>query len=232
MNKKNKNRPLSTIDPVVIFDMDGVIINSEPLHQECEREMFRERSIFLTQEEHDRFLGVSGFYMWNQLIEKFDLMESVERLVEIQNTCFIKKLEKLKKLPIIEGVKSLIKDLSEKQVMLILASSSSRRVIDKTLTLCKLKKYFNYIISGYEVKKSKPAPDIFIKAAEMAGVSPGKCIVIEDSENGVLAAKHAGMKVIGFLNGFNSEESLFYADTIVNNFSELSILFRRDYLIF
>lgn len=232
MNKKNKNRPLSTIDPVVIFDMDGVIINSEPLHQECEREMFRERSIFLTQEEHDRFLGVSGFYMWNQLIEKFDLMESVERLVEIQNTCFIKKLEKLKKLPIIEGVKSLIKDLSEKQVMLILASSSSRRVIDKTLTLCKLKKYFNYIISGYEVKESKPAPDIFIKATEMAGVTPDKCVVIEDSKNGVLAAKHAGMKVIGFLNGFNSEESLFYADKVVNDFSELSIFFRRDYLIF
>ncbi|MBE9511248.1 MAG: HAD family phosphatase [Bacteroidetes bacterium] len=228
----NKNKPLSTIDLVVIFDMDGVIINSEPLHQECEREMFSEMDIFLTQEEHDRFLGVSGFYMWKQLIEKFDLNESVERLVEIQNTCFIKKLENLKHLPIIEGVKSLIKELSEKQVLLILASSSSQRVIDKILTLSKLKKYFKHIISGYEIKKSKPAPDIFIKATEMAGVTPDKCIVIEDSENGVLAAKHAGMKVIGFLNGFNSKESLFYADKIVNDFSELSVLFRRDYLIF
>ena len=232
MNKKYINKPLSTIDLVVIFDMDGVIINSEPLHQECEREMFSERDIFLTQEEHDRFLGVSGFYMWKQLIEKFDLNESVERLVEIQNTCFIEKLKNLKHLPIIEGVTSLIKELSEKQVMLILASSSPQIVIDKILTLCKLNKYFKHIISGYEVKESKPAPDIFIKAAEMAGVTPDKCVVIEDSKNGVLAAKHAGMKVIGFLNGFNSEESLFNADKVVNDFSELSFFFRSDYLEF
>ena len=211
------------IDFVIIFDMDGVIINSEPLHQECERELFSELNIFLTQQEHDRYLGVSGFYMWKQLIEKFDLKESVERLVEIQNTCFITKLEKLKYLPIIKGVKSLIKDLSEKQVMLILASSSPQIVIDKILTLSKLEKYFKHIISGYEVKASKPAPDIFIKATEIAGVTPDKCIVIEDSKNGVKAAKHAGMKVIGFLNGFNSKESLFYADKIVNDFSEISI---------
>ena len=208
---------------VVIFDMDGVIINSEPLHQECERELFHKRDIFLTQEEHDQFLGVSGFYMWKQLVEKFNLKESVERLVEIQDTCFIKKLEKLKYLPIIKGVESLIKDLSEKNVMLILASSSSQRLIDKILTLSTLKKYFKYIISGAEVKASKPAPDIFIKAAKMAGVATDKCIVIEDSENGVKAAKDAGMKVIGFLNGFNTKDSLFYADRIVNDFSKISI---------
>ena len=107
--------------------------------------------------------------------------------------------------------------------MLILASSSPQIVIDKILTLSKLEKYFKHIISGYEVKASKPAPDIFIKATEIAGVTPDKCIVIEDSKNGVKAAKHAGMKVIGFLNGFNSKESLFYADKIVNDFSEISI---------
>ena len=66
----------------------------------------------------------------------------------------------------------------------------------------------------------------------MAGVTPDKCVVIEDSKNGVLAAKHAGMKVIGFLNGFNSEEGLINADKVVNDFSELSFFFRRDYLIF
>ena len=137
-------------------------------------------------------------------------------------TLFRSKLEKLKYLPIIIVIKNLIKNLSEKQVLLILASSSSQRVIDKILTLSKLKKYFKHVISGYEVKKSKPAPDIFIKAAEIAGVTPGKCIVIEDSENGVLAAKRAGMKVIGFLNGFNSEESIMNADVIVNDFSKIS----------
>lgn len=207
---------------VIIFDMDGVIINSEPLHQECERELFHKLNIFLTQEEHDQFLGVSGPYMWKQLIEKYDLKESVEKMVEIQDTCFIKKLEKLKYLPIIEGVEGLIKNLSEKNVLLILASSSSQRLIDKILTLSRLKAYFKYIISGNEVEASKPAPDIFIKASEMAGVTPDKCIVIEDSENGIKAAKHAGMKVVGFLNGFNTKKSLFYADRIESDFSEIS----------
>lgn len=207
---------------VIIFDMDGVIINSEPLHQECERELFHKLNIFLTQEEHDQFLGVSGLYMWKQLIEKYDLKESVEKMVEIQDTCFIKKLEKLKYLPIIEGVEGLIKNLSEKNVLLILASSSSQRLINKILTLSKLKTYFKFIISGAEVKASKPAPDIFIKASEMAGVTPDKCIVIEDSENGIKAAKHAGMKVVGFLNGFNTKKSLFYADRIESDFSEIS----------
>ena len=208
---------------VIIFDMDGVIINSEPLHQECERELFSKLNIFLAQKEQNQFLGVSGFYMWKQLIEKYDLKESVEKLVEIQDTCFIKELEELKHLPIIKGVESLIKNLSKKNVMLILASSSSQIVIDKILTLSKLKKYFKHIISGSEVKASKPAPDIFIKASEMAGVPPNKCIVIEDSENGIKAAKYAGMKVIGFLNGFNTKDSLFYADRIENDFSKISI---------
>jgi beta-phosphoglucomutase-like phosphatase (HAD superfamily) len=80
---------------VVIFDMDGVIVNSEPIHQECERELFHKLNITLTQKEHDRFLGVSGSDMWKQIVEKFDLDESAEQLVEIQNSCFIHKLENL-----------------------------------------------------------------------------------------------------------------------------------------
>ena len=218
-------------DFVVIFDMDGVIVNSEPLHQECEREIFRELDISLTQEEHDRFLGVSGSDMWKQVIDRFDLKESVEYLVDIQNDCFIKKLEKSNPLPVIKGVKDLIKCLSENQIVLMLASSSSQRVVNKVLTICHLKDYFKYIISGSDVLNSKPAPDIFLKAAKTGGVNPDHCIVIEDSDNGIEAARKAGMKVIGFLNGFNSEENVSEADMIVSDFSEISLRFLNDLVI-
>ncbi len=208
---------------VVIFDMDGVIVNSEPIHQECERELFHKLNITLTQKEHDRFLGVSGSDMWKQIVEKFDLNESAEQLVEIQNSCFIHKLENLKPLPIIEGVMDLIQYLSDKHVMLMLASSSLLRVVDKVLILSGIKNYFNYIVSGSDVINSKPSPDIFFRAAKTGGVNTDQCIVIEDSENGIKAARQAGMKVIGFLNGFNSEESIRDADLIVSDFSEISM---------
>lgn len=210
-------------DFAVIFDMDGVIVNSEPLHQECEREIFQDLDIVLSQEEHDRFLGVSGSDMWKQIIDRFDLKESVEHLIEIQNDCFIKKLESSKPLPIIKGVKTLIQSLSENQVVIMLASSSSQRLVSEVLRLSKLNNYFTYVISGSEVTNSKPSPDIFFKAAMAGGINPDKCVVIEDSENGITAAKRAGMKVIGFLNGFNAEESVSNADLIVSDFSEISL---------
>ncbi len=215
-------------DFAVIFDMDGVIVNSEPLHQECEREIFQDLDIVLSQEEHDRFLGVSGSDMWKQIIAKFDLKESVEYLVDIQNDCFIKKLENSKPLPIIKGVKTLIQSLSENQVVIMLASSSSQRLVSEVLRLSKLNNYFTYVISGSEVTNSKPSPDIFFKAAMAGGINPDKCVVIEDSENGITAAKRAGMKVIGFLNGFNAEESVSNADLIVSDFSEISLRVLND----
>ena len=115
--------------------------------------------------------------------------------------------------------------------MLMLASSSSQRLVGKVLEIYHLKDYFKHIISGSDVVNSKPAPDIFFKAAKAGGVNPDKCIVIEDSENGVLAARRAGMKIIGFINGFNSEESVKNADLIVNDFSEISLGVLNDLII-
>ena len=113
----------------------------------------------------------------------------------------------------------------------MLASSSSQRIVNKVLEICHLKDYFKHIISGSDVVNSKPAPDIFFKAAKIEGVNPDKCIVIEDSENGVIAAKLAGMKVIGFLNGFNTEENVNNADLIVSDFPEISLGVLNDLII-
>lgn len=210
-------------DFVVIFDMDGVIVNSEPIHQDCEREIFQKMHISLTQEEHDRFMGVSGFDMWNQLINEFNLNESAKNLEIIQNNCFINKLKKSRPFPIIKGVRELISLLTEKEVLLMVASSSSHKIVNNVLTLSGLEKYFKYIINGSGRIKSKPAPDIFLKAAREGEVNPAECIVIEDSENGIKAAKHAGMAVIGLLNGTNSLESVNKADLIVDNLSDITI---------
>ncbi len=208
---------------VVIFDMDGVIVNSEPIHQECEREMFRKLNISLTQKEHDRFMGISGSEMWKQIIDKFELDENAENLVRIQNNCFIQKLENSNPFPIINGITDLIDLLSENKVLLLLASSSSQKVVNKVLSLSCLKKYFRHIVNGSGGIKSKPEPDIFLKAAGKGKVSPNNCIVIEDSENGIIAAKRAKMKVIGLLNGTNTRENVSKADLVVNDLAEITI---------
>ena len=126
------------------------------------------------------------------------------------------------KISAVNGATEFIKELKQENYILGLASSTSFVGVNAILTDIGIKKYFSAIHSGESIENGKPHPDIYIKTARMLHTEPKDCVAIEDSSSGVLAAKKAGMKVIGILNGRNSREKLEYADKIVETFKEIT----------
>jgi HAD superfamily hydrolase (TIGR01509 family) len=215
----------------VIFDMDGVLLNSEPLHMAADREIFRKLGFHVTPKEQELFLGMGaeGTYAW--LKDRFGLDEPLEELLrmdlEIRMQYFIAG-------PLLvpnEGVIQLLEELSENQVPLALGSSTVAPIVDRVLGILGLRKYFLRIVTGDQVLKTKPDPSIFLLCADGLGVSPENCLVIEDSKNGIQAARTAGMKVAGYcLNGMD-QLAFTGADIIVQHFSELSFDIVRRIMI-
>ena len=195
--------------------MDGVIIDSEPLHFESDRMVMREFGVELTDEDLNRFVGVANPQMWAELKDKYSINITIEELLERQHASKLKLLEE-RELETISGIDELISDLQKKGIAIALASSSSREFIELVLKKLGITECFQVIVSGDEVEKGKPEPDIFLKAAELLKVSPENCIVLEDSQHGVNAAKNAGMKCIGFINPNSGNQDLSKADKVVS----------------
>lgn len=207
----------------VIFDMDGVIIDSEPMHLKFEKELFESLAVELEPEEHNQFVGTTSHYMWKVLKNKFNLPQAVEELVKNDREGYFKFLVSGEhNMQMVEGVKELIQELYENGVLLAVASSSPMDVIEVVADLYDIRKYFKELITGDYVDKSKPNPDIFLYAAKKLGVEPKDCIVIEDSGNGVLAAKNAQMKCVGYKNLNSGNQDISPADIIISSYDEIS----------
>ena len=214
----------------VIFDMDGVIVDSEPIHFESDKMTMRFYEKEISDEELNNYVGVSNPTMWSEIRDKHKLTASIDELLEKQ--FYYKKylIQKIKLEPI-GGIRKLLEELKSCGIGIGLASSSSKEFIELILNTLGLIAYFDVIISGEDVPKSKPAPDIFLKAAEVLNVEPLHCLVIEDSGHGVKAAKLAGMKCIGFYNPNSGKQDLSLADEVVCTIEDLTV-FSSVYLKF
>lgn len=207
----------------VIFDMDGVIIDSEPTHMKLENEAYKKLGIDVSTDEHHSFVGTTSYYMWEVLKNKYKLNQTLEELVDYDRNIYFKYLVSDEcEIILINGVKELIKDLHENGVKLAIASSSPLNVIEAVAKKFKIEQYFEAFVTGDFVKKSKPEPDIFIFASEKLGVNPRNCVVIEDSHNGVLAAKKAGMKCVGINSDHEGSQDISMADLVINSFKEVN----------
>ena len=206
----------------VIFDMDGVIIDSEPVYFKIDQEMFEELNIAVSFEEHCTYVGTSSQNMWDAIIKKHGIPGDPGELMRKEYNLYMDYLVNANDLQPIDGVMELINCLYKNNLKLILASSSRMEIIDIILKKFKLPDLFIAKVSGSELAHSKPHPEIFLKAAQLAGSEPKECIVIEDSKNGVAAAKAAGMKCIGFLNPSSGDQNLGDADLVIQSFKELS----------
>lgn len=206
----------------VIFDMDGVIIDSEPIHFEVDMQTMRDLGFDISSEELEKYVGTTNEYMFSDLKNKYNIKQSIEEVINYKVELTKKKVIQSDLEPI-EGIKELLVDLKNKNISTAIASSSPRNFIDVVVSKFNLQDYFNFIVSGEEVHNGKPAPDVYIETAKKLGLPPEECTVIEDSRNGVLAAKAAGMKCIGFQNVNSGNQDLSKADNIVKSITEIKI---------
>lgn len=210
----------------VIFDMDGVIVDSEPMHFEVDKRVLKKCGFIANNEILYPYVGVTNPEMWKDLKEKYNFILSVEELLKFQSELKIEVLNETK-MEAIDGIKELLNELKQNEIFTAVASSSPRFFIDAILEKIRITEYFTVVLSGEEVQRGKPYPDIFLKTAEMLRVNPQECVVIEDSINGVKAALSAGMKCIGFINLNSGSQDLSSASTIVDNIRKINY----DFLI-
>lgn len=206
----------------VLFDMDGVIVNTEPLHRKAWYDTFRDLEIPMTDELYESFTGKSTKNVVQELISKFDLTVSSQEIIKIKRTYFKDYFDHDTTFDLLPGVKDLIVNLHQNGVKLILASSASMATITWVFDKFNLHPYFLDKISGESLKESKPNPEIFIRAAELASTSRTHCIVIEDSTNGIQAAKDADIFTIAYKSKASKNQDYSRADRLVEEFNELS----------
>ena len=205
----------------VIFDMDGVIVNSEPLHHLAYKNMFKEFKLEVSNSLYESFTGQSTHSICKQLCEIFNLNDDPNLLVQSKRKHFKVIFDNDTSFQMIDGALELIQDYFDNKITLVLASSASMTNIDRVFEKFDLNKYFKAKISGADLKESKPNPEIFVKAAKLTGHNKEECIVIEDSTNGIIAAKSAGIYCIGY-NSFNSKNQTYdNANLIINDLNEI-----------
>lgn len=205
----------------VIFDMDGVIVDSEPVYRMWNQELYQHLNITVPQEIRSQFIGGSTKRKWSLIKEHCELSQTVEDLVQSQYGFFRSKEFFFGDI-LFAGVRTLTENLKSKGISIALASSSDRGRINRVLKDCELQQLFDAVVSGAEFADSKPHPDIFLHTAGKLGVKPEQCIVIEDSYNGLLAATRAGMKKIGVKHK-SIPMDLSLADLTITSLEELNL---------
>lgn len=206
----------------VIFDMDGVIVDTEPVHHYAFYEHFRTLKIDVSPEMYHSFTGNSTRNVYQRIKAHFGIAHDIDALIEFKRALFNEAFEKKEDLYLLDGVEALIKDLHSNGVQLILASSSAKVTIDRIFRRFGLYPYFTHIVSGEDFPQSKPHPAIFEHAASLSVAPKDECIVIEDSTNGIAAAKAAGLFCIGYDSFHSKLQDLSAADMVIRHFEELN----------
>ena len=204
----------------IIFDMDGVLLDSEPMHQEIIYETFQLKGMPFDKAYIQTLTGMSAFPMWEKVKRDAHRTESVEELMQFHRDYFFKRLPEVK-VPLVPHVKEVLEKFKNEGKHLSLASSSARKLIDIFTQQTNITHYFEVIMSGDDVQYSKPNPEIFLKVAQWYHLPATQFTVIEDSTNGVKAAKSANMQCIALQNPLSGGQDLSQADLLIHSMQEL-----------
>ena len=216
-----KNRELEA----VLFDMDGVIVDSEPLWTEAEIQFLARRSLSYAPQLKSVLMGRDSREAAGILIKHYHLRESLDDVIEERNELVVELFREF--LQPIPYALDLVKSVRNSGVKTSLASSSPKGLIELVLDKFSVAGLFDLVLSGDQVVRGKPAPDIYIAAAEKLGVKPEYCLVIEDAPHGVAAAKDAGMCCLAISTSASVFE-LAKADKVVSGFEEVDLQLLRD----
>jgi HAD superfamily hydrolase (TIGR01509 family) len=202
--------------------MDGVIVDTEPVHHYAYNQHFKQLNIEVSPEMYASFTGNSTKNTFEKLKASFDIKDDIPQLIETKRNLFNEAFDSKEDLYLLEGVEDLIKDLYTNGMQLVLASSSANVTIERIFNRFNLHQYFTHLVSGEDFPKSKPHPAIFEHAAFLAQTPIENCVVIEDSTNGILAAKAAGIYCIGYDSEHSKLQDYSLADTVITDFKELN----------
>ncbi len=202
----------------IIFDMDGVIVDSEPLHERAFLDVFAEMGYAANHGmDFPTYYGRSDRALWEDFIAKHHPPQPLDELIARKQARLMEILRR--EGPIFPDVVPLIAKLAARY-RLALASGSPHPVIEVVLAMEGLRRFFPVAVSVTDVGRSKPAPDVFLRAAELLGVAAARCCVIEDSAVGVESARSAGMAVIAITNSLPGEK-LARATHVVRRYAEI-----------
>jgi HAD superfamily hydrolase (TIGR01509 family) len=205
----------------VIFDLDGLLLDSEQVWDEAREELAKERGGRWSDHAQRDMMGMSSPEWSAYMHDVIGLPEPPEEI----NVEVVRRLEDRyrERLPVIPGAQAAVERLAERWP-LALASSSNRELIDLALDLMGVAKYFKATVSSEEVARGKPAPDVYLEAARRLGVDADKAAAIEDSRNGIRAAKAAGMRVVAIPNEHfpPDDETLGQADVVLESLAGLT----------
>ncbi len=212
----NKNRRLEA----VFFDMDGVIIDSEPLWTETERQLLARRMLEYSPQLKTAMMGRDAKEAVRLLINHYNLSEGVDEIIAERNQLIaVLFKEHLQPVP---NVLELLRSVRDSRIKTGLASSSPKQLVELAVNKLGIIGLFDLALSGDQVARGKPAPDIYLAAAGKLGVDPDNCLVIEDAPLGVAAAKAAGMCCLAISTSANESE-LTAADRVVRGFGEVDV---------
>lgn len=205
----------------IIFDMDGVLVDSEPHHVIIEKKHFAKLGLKISDEEHSTYMGKATDIMWKEIIHNKNLSYNSKELVAQTVKESITHFSFQEDLAPMPGLIRVLDKIKSKGVPMAVASSSGQAIIDILLDKIGVKKYFQHTVSSELVGGSKPDPGIFLFAANLLEVKPEECIVIEDSNNGVRAAKAANMYCVAYNGASIGNQNQRLADVQINHYSEL-----------
>ena len=205
----------------VVFDLDGVLLDSEQVWDEVREQLARERGGRWHSNAQRDMMGMSSIEWSRYMHDELGLGEPPEEI----SAEVVRRMEQAyrERLPLIDGGREAVERLAARWP-LGLASSSNRELIDRALELTGLARLFRVTVSSEEVARGKPAPDVYLEAARRLAVQPGRCVAIEDSRNGIRAAKAAGMRAVAIPNPHfpPDDATLELADVTLTSLAELS----------
>lgn len=204
----------------VIFDLDGVLVDSGWAHKKSWYDLAEKEGFPMTDEFFFNTFGMQNYQIIPMLIERDASPDEVDRLSDWKEQRYRDIIAE--ELVPVEGAKTLLGDLRNTGFLLAVGSSAPKANLELVLDCTDLQDYFDAYVTSQDVTKGKPAPDTFLKAAEKLSLSASSCIVVEDAVQGIQAAKAAGMPVVA-VTTTRSRADLVGADIIVDNLAQLKV---------
>jgi len=208
----------------VVFDLDGVLVDSEPVHFRAVNRALAPYGVTIDEAEYRSFIGMGAVATWDAWRASHGIAASTPELIAANTTARVEEITL--GVPAIADAVALARELHRAAWPLAIASSSTRAVIDALLQALDLDAVFDVRVSGEDadVAHSKPAPDVYLAAAARLGIAPARCVAIEDSAPGVLSATRAGMLCVAVPNRWTAHQDFGDADVVLESLRYFPLL--------